>query len=101
MKKGEKLVKKRHKLVKNNYITERKLANLNNQLVKLLQKGSTYVKMLDMVYDPNTNIALKFINLQHNLIVSYMKLVIKFVGVDWLEHLLEGGNRRICLDTCT
>ena len=43
--------------------------------------------MLEMVYDPTTTIALKFINLQHNLIKSYMKLVIEFVGVDRLEQL--------------
>ena len=43
--------------------------------------------MLEMVYDPTTTTALKFINLQHNLIISYMKLVIKLVGVDGLEQL--------------
>ena len=33
-----------------------------------------------MVYDPTTSITLKFINLQHNLIISYMKLIIEFVS---------------------
>ena len=40
--------------------------------------------MLEMVYDPGTTIALKSINLQHNLIISYMKLVIELVDIDGL-----------------
>ena len=36
--------------------------------------------MLEMVYDPTTSITLKFISLQHNLIISYMKLIIEFVS---------------------
>ena len=43
--------------------------------------------MLEKVYNPTTAIALKFIDLQHNLITSYVKLVIEFVDVDGLEHL--------------
>ena len=43
--------------------------------------------MLEKVYNPTTTIALKFIDLQHNLITSYMKLVIEFVDIDGLEHL--------------
>ena len=43
--------------------------------------------MLEMVYDPTSNIALKLISLQHNLIISYRKLVIEFVSVNGLEHL--------------
>ena len=54
--------------------------------------------MLEMVSDPTTTITLKFIDLQHNLIISYMKLVIKFVGVDGLEHLWAERNIWICLD---
>ena len=43
--------------------------------------------MMEMVYDPTTTIALKFIYLQHNLIISYLKMVIEFMIVDGLEHL--------------
>ena len=43
--------------------------------------------MLDMVYNPTTTIALKFIDLEHNLVISYIKLVIVFVNVGGLEHL--------------
>ena len=43
--------------------------------------------MLEMVYDPTITIALKFINLLHNLVISYVKLVINFVGVSGFEHL--------------
>ena len=35
-----------------------------------------------MVYNPTNIIVLKFIKLQHILIISYMKLVIEFVGDD-------------------
>ena len=55
--------------------------------------------MLEMVYDPTTTTVLKFINLQLNLIISYMKLVIEFVGVDGLEHLWGERNGQIYLDT--
>ena len=51
-----------------------------------------------MVYDPTTTNTLKFINLQHNLIISYMKLVIEFMCVNGLEHLLAECSIRICLD---
>ena len=54
-----------------------------------------------MIYDPTTTIMLKLINLQHNLIMSYMKLVIEFVSVNGLEHLWVERNSRICLDTRT
>ena len=43
--------------------------------------------MLEIIYDPTTTIALKFIDLLHNLVISYVKLVIEFVGVDGLKHL--------------
>ena len=43
--------------------------------------------MLEMVYDQTTINAFKFIGLKHNLTISYMKLVIEFVGVDGVEHL--------------
>ena len=56
------------------------------------------MKMLEMVYNPTATIALKFINLEHNLIISYMKLVIEFVGVNGLEHLWAEHNSQICLD---
>ena len=39
------------------------------------------------LYNPTTTFALKFFNLQHDLVISYMKLVIEFVDVDRLEHL--------------
>ena len=55
--------------------------------------------MPEMVYNQTTAIALKFINLQHNLIISYRKLVIEFVGVGGLEHFWVERNRRISLDT--
>ena len=54
--------------------------------------------MLEMVYNQTTATALKFINLQHNLSKSYMKLVIEFVGVDGIEHLWVESNSRISLD---
>ena len=57
--------------------------------------------MLEMVYNQTTKIALKFINLQHNLIISFMKLVIELVGVDRLEHLLAERNSWISLDART
>ena len=43
--------------------------------------------MLEMVFNPTTNIALKFIDLQHNLVISNMKLAIEFVDANGLEHL--------------
>ena len=55
--------------------------------------------MLDMVYNPTTAIALKFINLRQNLIISYMKLVIEFMSVDGLEHLWAERNSRTCFDS--
>ena len=71
------------------------------KLVKLLQKPSTRIKMLGMVYDSTTTIALKLINLQHSLIMSFMKLVIEIGDVDGLEHLWAERNSGICLDTRT
>ena len=50
-----------------------------------------------MVYDPTTTTALEFINLQQNLIISYMKSVIEFVAVDGLEYLCVERNSWICL----
>ena len=50
-----------------------------------------------MVYDPTTTTALEFINLQQNLIISYMKSVIEFVAVDGLEYLCAERNSWICL----
>ena len=43
--------------------------------------------MLEMVYDPTNTTALKFVDVLHKLVISYVKLVIEFVGVDGLEHL--------------
>ena len=43
--------------------------------------------MLEMVCNLTTTTALKFIDLLHNLVISYVKLVIEFVGVNGLEHL--------------
>ena len=43
--------------------------------------------MLKMVYNPTIIVALKFIDLQYNLVISYMKLLIEFVDVDGFEHL--------------
>ena len=57
------------------------------------------MKILEMVYDPITTIALKFINLLHDLVISNAKLVIEFVGVNGLEHLWAESNSRIYLDT--
>ena len=39
-----------------------------------------------MVYDPTTTITLKFIDLLYKLIVSYVKSVIEFVGINGLEQ---------------
>ena len=50
--------------------------------------------MLEMVYNPTTTIAL-----QHNLVISYMKLVMEFVDVNGIEHLGAECNSWICLDT--
>ena len=42
----------------------------------------------DGLHNPTTAIALKkIINLQHNLLKSYMKMVIEFVDVNGLEQL--------------
>ena len=38
-----------------------------------------------MIYD--LAITLKFINLQHNFIIPYMKVVTEFIDVDGFEHL--------------
>ena len=43
--------------------------------------------MLEMAYNATTTISLKFINVQLNVVTSYMKLVIEFVDVTGLEHL--------------
>ena len=48
--------------------------------------------MLKMVYNITTTTALKFIDLLHNLVISYVKLVIEFVGVNGLEHLWAERN---------
>ena len=53
--------------------------------------------MLEMVYNPTTTIVLKSIDLQHNLVISYMKLVIEFMDVDGLEHLWVEHNSWICV----
>ena len=53
--------------------------------------------MRELVYNPTSTVALKFINLEPNLIISYMKLVIEFVGVDWLEHLWVEHNSQTVL----
>ena len=54
--------------------------------------------MLEMVYDPTNTTALKFVDVLHKLVISYVKLVIEFVGVDGLEHLWAERNSRICLE---
>ena len=54
--------------------------------------------MLEIVYNPTTTIALKFIILQHSLVLSFMKLVIRFMDVDGLEHPWAERNSRIYLD---
>ena len=43
--------------------------------------------MLEMTYNPNSTIALTFIDLQHDLVMTYMKAVITLVGVEGPEHL--------------
>ena len=43
--------------------------------------------MLEMVYHPTTTLALKFTDLLHNLVISYIKLVFESVGVNGLENL--------------
>ena len=43
--------------------------------------------MRQMVYDPTTTTELKFMDLQRDLLISYVKLVIEFGSVDGLEHL--------------
>ena len=55
--------------------------------------------MLEMVYNPTTTFAMKFFNLQHDLVISYMKLVIEFVDVDRLEHLWAERNSWIYFNT--
>ena len=45
--------------------------------------------MLEMVYNPTTTTALKFISLLHNLVISYVKLVIEFVGVNGFLNTSE------------
>ena len=51
-----------------------------------------------MVYDPTITTALKFIALLHNLVISYVKLVIEFMGVNGLKYLLAECNSQIRLD---
>ena len=53
--------------------------------------------MLKMVYNLTITVALKFIDLQYNSVISYMKLLIEFVDVDGFEHLwAEGNSFRVC-----
>ena len=70
---------------------KKKLVNLNYQInkfiVKIMKSKYLGLKMLEMVYNPTTTIALKFNNLLHNLVIPYMKLVIEFMGVSGLKHL--------------
>ena len=42
-----------------------------------------------MVYDLTITIAFKFIDLLHNSVISYIKLVMEFVGVN-------GLNAKVC-----
>ena len=51
-----------------------------------------------MVYDPTTTTVLKFINIVHNLVISYVKLINQFMGLKGLENLLVEHNSRIRLD---
>ena len=53
--------------------------------------------MLEMVYDQTTTTALKFINIVHNLVISYVKLINQFMGLKGLENLLVEHNSRIRL----
>ena len=43
--------------------------------------------MSEMVYDPTTTTVLKLIDLLHNLVILFVKLVIDFVDVNGLENL--------------
>ena len=54
--------------------------------------------MVEMVYDPTTTIVLKCIDLLHDLVKSYVKLAIEFVGANGFEHLWVECNHWICLD---
>ena len=70
-----------------NSTTKQKLVNLNywiNKFVINITKKITCIKMLEIVCDPTTTIALKFIDLQCNLVISYVKLVIEILGSNGL-----------------
>ena len=54
--------------------------------------------MLEMVYNLATTTALKLIDLLNNLVISYVKLVIKFVGANGLENHWAERNSWIRLD---
>ena len=48
--------------------------------------------MLEMVYDPTTTTALKIINLLHDLVISYVKLIIK---CSWVLIDLNTSERNV------
>ena len=52
--------------------------------------------MPEMVYHKTTIIALKIINLQHNLVIGYMKLGIEFVNFSRIEDLQVESNNWNC-----
>ena len=54
--------------------------------------------MSEMVYDPTTTTVLKLIDLLHNLVILFVKLVIDFVGINGLENLWPECSNRIRLD---
>ena len=92
-------LKKRHKLVRNNYITEQKLVNLNNQISKVITKSEYLDQDAGDSLQPNHY---HCIEIHHSAIqfdISYMKLVIEFADVDGLEHLWPECNSQICLDS--
>ena len=58
-----------------NYTTRQKLVNLNYKINKVIVKitKSMYLgQAVEMIFNPTTAIALKFINLWHNLVISYI-----------------------------
>ena len=54
--------------------------------------------MLEMAYNPTTTTALKFLDLLHNLVISCVKLVIEFLGVNGREDLWVKRNSQIRLE---
>ena len=79
--------KKSHKLVKNNYITEQKLVNLNIQISKVITKRKYLDKNAGDGLQPNHYHCVEIHQSTAKFDYTCMKLVIKFAGVDGLEHL--------------